>query len=64
MGKGTGTARNTHGLPMQNTSVNHILFSLILSDIYFVDKVFGIVNPLFFPFLLSEVFELESGMKD
>ena len=43
---------------------NHILFSLISSNIYFADKFFGRVDPLFFPFLLSEVFELESWMKD
>ena len=37
---------------------NHILFALISSNIYFADKFFSHVDPLFFPFLLSKVFEL------
>jgi hypothetical protein len=43
---------------------DHIPFPLISSSIYSVDQIFGIVDPFFFPFLLSEVFELESRMKD
>jgi hypothetical protein len=39
-------------------------FSLISSNIFFVHEIFRSIDPVFFPSLLSEIFELESGMKD
>jgi len=40
------------------------VFALILTKILFADKIFGILNPAFFPVLLAEVLEFESRMKN
>ena len=39
-------------------------FSLVLSGIFFVHEIFRNIDPVFFPSILSEVFKLESRMKD
>ena len=39
-------------------------FSLISSSIFFVHKIFHNIDPVFFPSILLDVFELESRMKD
>jgi hypothetical protein len=39
-------------------------FSLISSGIFFVHEIFHNIDPVFLPSILSEVFELESRMKD
>ena len=44
----------------QSLTHSHPLFP----HVYFEYEVFCIIDPLFFPFLLSEVFKLESWMKD
>jgi hypothetical protein len=39
------------------------LSSLVVSDIFFTNKVFRIVDPLFLPALLPEILELEARVK-
>ena len=38
-------------------------FSLIVSDVFFTDKVFRIVYPLFLPVLLPKILKFEAGVK-
>ena len=43
---------------------DRISFAFIASNIYFTHKILRIVDPLLFPFLLSEVFKFQTWMKD
>jgi hypothetical protein len=38
-------------------------FSLVVNDIFFANKVFCVVDPLFLPVLLPEVLKLEARVK-
>jgi hypothetical protein len=38
--------------------------ALIADDVLFAHQIFCIIQPFFFPILLSEVLELEAWMKD
>jgi len=40
------------------------MFALIVMKIFFANKIFRILDPVFFPVLLAEVLEFESRMKD
>jgi hypothetical protein len=55
---------STYGL-LRNVGVHPSCFpfSLVSSGIFFVHEIFRNIDPVFFPSILSEVFELESRMK-
>ena len=38
--------------------------ALIAGDVLFTHQIFCIIQPFFFPILLSEILELETWMKD
>jgi hypothetical protein len=43
---------------------DYTALALVADDVLFAHKIFGVINPFFFPVLLAEVLELEPRMKN
>jgi hypothetical protein len=56
--------RGTYSITSPRSQGKLVLFAFIMNYIFFACEVFCIVNPLFFPALLTKVLELEAWVKD
>jgi hypothetical protein len=58
------TELTTYQIGSIKSGNDYAALALIADDVLFAHKIFGGIDPFFFPVLLSEVLKLESWMKN